>query len=276
MVVDAFDTDAFRRAIVSAKPDVVVHEMTALAKPANDPASWLTDTNRLRGEVTAVLVDAAREAGPSRVVAQSASFMTAPEGPDVLDEQEPPRLRRACSDLLPVVANAALEKTVTGIEGIDGAVLRYGFLYGPGTSYAPGSPSRRPSEPAGRRSSGRAAAATTSSTSTTQPKPRPARSSRAPTGIYNVVDDEPALMREWVPYLAQLVGGPTPRTVDEETAEREQGPQAVYYGNQLRGAANGKARRELAWTPTYPTWREGFRVASGPLPDASSAMSLEP
>jgi hypothetical protein len=61
-------------------------------------------------------------------------------------------------------------------------------------------------------------------------------------------------MREWVPYLAQLVGGPAPHTVDEETAEREQGPQAVCYGNRLRGAANGKARRELAWTPTYPTW----------------------
>ena len=70
-------------------------------------------------------------------------------------------------------------------------------------------------------------------------------------------------MRDWVPYLAQLVGGPAPRTVDEETAEREQGPQAVYYGNRLRGAANGKARRELAWTPTYPSWREGFRVVFG-------------
>ena len=91
VVVDAFDADAFRRAIVSAKPDVVVHQLTALAKPAADYASWLIDTNRLRGEATAVLVDAAREAGASRVVAQSASFMTVPEGPDVLDEQAPRR-----------------------------------------------------------------------------------------------------------------------------------------------------------------------------------------
>ena len=87
VVVDAFDADAFRRAIVSAKPDVVVHQMTALVKPEAAYASWLTETNRLQGEVIAVLVDAAREAGASRVVAQSASFMTAPEGPDVLDEQ---------------------------------------------------------------------------------------------------------------------------------------------------------------------------------------------
>lgn len=131
VVVDAFDADAFRRAIVSAKPDVVVHQMTALAKPAADYASWLTDTNRLRGEVTAVLVDAAREAGASRVVAQSASFMTAPEGPDVLDEQAPLYFDAPGPIRDHVVANAAMEKTVTGTEGIDGAVLRYGFFYGP-------------------------------------------------------------------------------------------------------------------------------------------------
>jgi 2-alkyl-3-oxoalkanoate reductase len=263
VVVDAFDADAFRRAIVSAKPDVVVHQMTALAKPAADYASWLTDTNRLRGEVTAVLVDAAREAGASRVVAQSASFMTAPEGPDVLDEQAPLYFDAPGPIRDHVVANAAMEKTVTGTEGIDGAVLRYGFFYGPGTSYAPGQPFaeavRTGRTPIVGEGSGRyhfvhiddAVEATARAIE------------RGATGIYNVVDDEPALMREWVPYLAQLVGGPAPRTVDEETAEREQGPQAVYYGNRLRGAANGKARRELAWTPTYPTWREGFRVVFG-------------
>jgi len=263
VVVDAFDADAFRRAIVSAKPDVVVHQLTALAKPAADYASWLTDTNRLRGEVTAVLVDAAREAGASRVVAQSASFMTAPEEPDVLDEQAPLYFDAPGPIHDHVVATAAMEKTVTGTEGIDGAVLRYGFLYGPGTSYAPGQPFaeavRTGRTPIVGEGSGRyhfvhiddAAEATVRAIQ------------QGATGIYNVVDDEPALMREWVPYLAQLMGGPAPRTVDEETAEREQGPQAVYYGNRLRGAANGKARRELTWTPTYPTWREGFRVVFG-------------
>jgi nucleoside-diphosphate-sugar epimerase len=266
VVVDAFDADAFRRAIVSAKPDVVVHQMTALAKSAPDYASWLSDTNRLRAEVTAVLVDAAREAGASRVLAQSASFMTAPDGPAVLDEQAPLYLDAPGPVRDHVVANAAMEQTVTETGGIDGAALRYGFLYGPGTSYAPGQPFaeavRTGRTPIVGEGSGRyhfvhiddAVEATARAIE------------QGATGIFNVVDDEPALMREWVPYLAQLMGGPAPRTADEATAARAPGPQAVYHANRLRGASNSQARRALAWTPIYPSWREGFRVVFRPAP----------
>jgi 2-alkyl-3-oxoalkanoate reductase len=264
VVVDAFDADAFRRAIVSARPDVVVHQLTSLAKPAADHASWLAETLRLRGEVTAVLVEAAREAGARRVVAQSASFMTAPEGPEVLDEQAPLYLDAPPGPVLDhVVANAVLERAVTGTEGIGGAVLRYGFFYDPGTAFAPGQPFaeavRTGQTPIIGEGNGRYAFVHIDDAAEATAR----AIEQGATGIYNVVDDEPALLREWVPYLAQLVGGPAPRTVDEATAEREQGPQAVYYGNRLRGASNGKARRELAWTPTYPSWREGFRVVFG-------------
>ncbi len=95
------------------------------------------------------------------------------------------------------------------------------------------------------------------------------------TGIYNAVDDSPAPMREWVPYLANLVGAPRPPTVSTESAERDAGHQVVYYGTQLRGASNAKVRRELGFSPLYPDWKGGFRASlSGATP--ARRPSVEP
>ena len=263
VVVDAFDSAALRAAVIDARPDVVLHQLTALAEPAADYASWLADTNRLRGEVTAVLVDAAQAAGARRVVAQSASFMTAPTGPWLLDETAP--LYTDAPEPLRghVTANVALERAVLGADGIDGVVLRYGFFYGPGTGFAPGGDFaeavRLGRQPVVGDGAGRypfvhvddAAALTAAAVD------------RGGPGVYNVVDDDPAPMREWVPFLAQLIGGPEPTVVPADVAGRDLGPQTVYYGTQLRGADNGRAKRELGMELAHPSWRQGFRDVFG-------------
>jgi nucleoside-diphosphate-sugar epimerase len=264
VVVDAFDSAALRAAVTDAGPDVVVHQLTALAEPAADYASRLVDTNRLRGEVTAVLVDAARAAGAGRVVAQSASFMTAPQGPWLQDESAP--LYTDAPEPLRghVTANLALEQAVLGADGIDGVVLRYGFFYGAGTGFGPGGDFaeavRGGRQPVVGDGQGRypflhiddAAAVTAAAVERGEP------------GVYNVVDDDPAPMRDWVPFLARLIGGPEPANIAADVAERDLGPQTVYYGTQLRGAANDRAKRELGMQLGHPSWRAGFREVFGP------------
>ncbi len=262
-VVDAFDAVALRAAVTAAHPDVVVHQLTALATPAEDYGSWLADTNRLRAEVTPVLVHAARNAGARRVVAQSASFTTAPRGPWLLDEDAPLYTDAPGALRGHVEANLVLERTVLGTDGVDGIVLRYGFLYGPGTAFAPGGgfaeAVRTGNQPVVGDGAGRypfvhvddAAAVTVSAVE------------RGAPGVYNVVDDDPAPMREWVPFLARLLGGPEPAVVPADVAGRDLGPQVVYYGTQLRGASNDRAKRELGLRLTRPSWRSGFREVFG-------------
>ncbi|MEV6285620.1 NAD(P)-dependent oxidoreductase [Kribbella sp. NPDC051770] len=150
------------------------------------------------------------------------------------------------------------EELVLGTDGVEGVVLRYGFLYGPGTAIGPGGDiatavqaGELPIVGAGAGHSpfvhvDDAVAATL-----------PAIEKDAQ-GIYNVVDDDPAPQADWLPYLADLLGGPRPRQVSEEEATQRLGPQSVYYGNQLRPAGNARAKTDLGMTLAYPSWRQGF------------------
>ena len=266
VVVDALDGEVLRTAILAASPDVVLHQLTDLSTPMSAGAyeSWVAGTDRLRREVTPTLVAAAREAGARRVIAQSVSFMTAPEGPAVLDETAPLYLPAPAPLTGTITAQAVLEDEVTSAEGVEGVVLRYGFFYGPGTSWAPDGEIvdlvRAGEYPIVGSGDGRyafihvddAAAATVLALRAGDP------------GIYNIVDDEPAAMREWVPYLAELVGAPAPPTVPASEAARDVGEQIVYYGTRMRGASNAKARAGLGFEPRYRSWREGFRATFGP------------
>ena len=184
VVVDARDLHALRRAIITASPNVVVHQLTDLSRPLQSGRydEWLRGTNALRRDVAPVLVDAAREAGARRVIAQSVIFMTAPSGLDVLDESAPLYLDAPEPLAATITANAAMEATVTQAHDIDGVILRYGFLYGPGTAYAPDGDVGSRSGRARIRSSGVAAAAFPSSTSTTPPQRRSWRSTRVRPG----------------------------------------------------------------------------------------------
>ncbi len=262
-LMDGLDDAAVRRAILAAGPEVVINQVTALSVPARDYASWLAVTNRLRREGTKTLMAAAREAGAGRVVAQSASFMTQPGGSGRTDESSPLYLEAPEPIRTHVEANIAAEALVLGTPGIDGVVLRYGFLYGEGTALGPGGEWATGVEsgdlPIVGDGAGRypfihvrdAVSATVQAVDRGSP------------GIYNIVDDEPAAQAEWLPYLAEILNGPPPQRISETEAEEQLGVQAVYYGARLRPASNAKAKSELGLTLEYPSWREGFRELFG-------------
>jgi nucleoside-diphosphate-sugar epimerase len=259
-VCDAFDAPALGAAVGEAAPEAVVHMLTALPPridwKGDDP---LAATNRVRTEGTGNLIAAARAAGTSRIVAESVAFLYAPRGDWVKDEQAPLFEGAPAPFGGAVGALADLERQVGAAEGVEGVVLRFGWLYGPGTSYAAdGSQAdevRRRRLPIVGKGTGifsfihveDAAAATV------------AALGRGAPGAYNVVDDEPAPMREWVPVYAEALGAKPPRRVPVWLAKLLAG--RVLAGNavSLRGASNAKAKRELGWQPSYPSWRQGFR-----------------
>ncbi|TCO42520.1 nucleoside-diphosphate-sugar epimerase [Kribbella antiqua] len=262
VVMNGLDEAEVGQAIIEARPQVIINQMTALSVPSRDYGTWLVLTNRLRREGTKTLMKAAREAGTLRVVAQSASFMTRP-GSGLTDESAPPYLDGPGPIGTHVEANIVAENLVLNTPGIEGVVLRYGFQYGEGTAIGPGgdivTAIKAGELPIVGDGAGHypfvqvrdAAMVTLEAVDRGRP------------GVYNIVDDEPAPQAEWLPYLAQLLDAPPPRRISEEEAEQQIGVQAVYYGNHLPPAGNAKAKAELGFAPEYPSWRDGFRKLFG-------------
>ena len=256
--VDPLDAAAVRAAVVAAEPDVVVHQLTALSGLglARNFDKAFAMTNRLRTEGTDNLIAAARAAGARRLVWQSyAGWPYAREGgpikseDDELDPEPPADVRET------LAAIRHLEAAVTGAEGMEGIVLRYGGFYGPGTSMDAGGQHveliRKRRFPVGGAGAGiwslvhidDAAAATIAAIEGGAP------------GLYNVVDDAPAPIGELLPALAASVGAPPPRRLPGWLVRMAAGPQAYSLMTRARGASNAKARRELGWTPRF-TWRD--------------------
>ena len=258
-VVDVFDADALRGAVEAARADVIVHELTALPERLDFRRKDVyAPTNRLRTEGTRNLLGAARAAGARRFICQSIAFAYRNDGSHVKSEDDP------LLDDAPgafgggVKALNEMEAMVVGADGMDGLVLRYGFFYGPGTHYgadgAMVADVRRRRLPIVGKGAGvfsfihvdDAADATVAAVE------------RGAPGVYNVTDDEPAPMSEWVPVLAEAAGAKRPMRVPVWLAKLMGGKQAATFSAELRGASNEKAKRELGWQPAHPTWRTGF------------------
>jgi nucleoside-diphosphate-sugar epimerase len=263
-VCDALDGRALTEAVEQASPEVVVNQLTSLPQ-RYDPrkASFYAATNRVRSEGGRNLLAAARAAGARRLLTQSIAFLYAPEGNWVKDEDARP-FDDAPGHFGPAVeAMLGHEREVLEAPGLEGLVLRYGQFYGPGTYYAPdghlGREVRRRRFPIVGPGTGTfsflhvedAAGATV------------AALERGAPGIYNVVDDEPAPLREWLPDFAEALGAKPPRRVPVWLAKLVAGSSTAAMATQLRGASNAKAKRELGWQPRYPSWRQGFREALG-------------
>jgi len=260
-VADALDTAALAAAVRDARPDAVVHMLTALSggvdfRRLDDD---LAVTNRLRTEATDALLEAAREVGARRFVAQSLCGWPFARvgGPvkseeDPLDDDPPAAFRRTLAAL------RHLEDAVRSSRDVPALALRFGFLYGPGTSIAEGgeivAAIRARRLPVVGGGGGiwsflhvdDAAAATA------------AALERGAPGIYNVVDDDPAPVSAWLPALADAVGAKPPRRVPAWLARLAIGDGGVMMMTAIRGGSNAKARRELGWAPRYASWREGF------------------
>ena len=266
VVADALDAAGIRAAVRGAEPDVVVHQLTAIP-PRLNPRHLERDfalTNRLRTEGTDHLVSAARAAGAKRIVAQSfAGWPYARTGGTIKGEDDPldpnpPEGFRAMLDALRHV-----ERGVLGAEDLEGVVLRYGPFYGPGTSIGVGGSIvedvRRRRFPV----VGNGGAVWSFIHIDDAARATVAAIDGGDAGIYNVVDDDPAPVREWLPALAAGVGAKPPRRVPAWLARLVVGDAGVTMMTESRGASNAKARRELDWTPRHASWREGFRTALG-------------
>ena len=266
VIADALDHNALTRALEQAKPEIVIHQLTALTGVKNykkfDDEFALT--NRLRTEGTDSLLEAAQAVGVRRFIAQSyGNWNYARTGTALKTEEDPLDPTPPRNQQQTLQAIRYLEQAVGSARGIEGIALRYGNLYGPGTGLAADgdvvATVRKRGLPIVGDGAGvwsfihvdDAASATVAAIKLGTP------------GVYNIADDEPAPVRIWLPELAQIVGAKPPFHVPVWLGRLVSGEVGVSMMTQIRGTTNAKARRELDWTPSYATWRQGFRTGLG-------------
>jgi 2-alkyl-3-oxoalkanoate reductase len=273
VVADALDRDAVAQVVASAEPEVIVHQLTALSGPLSvremrhpERAGAAIMTNRLRTEGTDNLLAAGRTVGARRFVAQSfGAFRWARTGGPVLSEDDPLDPNPPAALRTPLLGILHVEEAVPRIEWGEGLALRYGGFYGPGTaiSLAPdavmAAPVRKRRFPIIGDGGGvfshvhvdDAATATVAAIDHGRP------------GVYNIVDDEPAPVREWLPVLARALDAKPPRRIPRWLGRLAAGETATLMMTEARGASNAKAKRELGWQLRYPSWRQGFEQGLG-------------
>jgi nucleoside-diphosphate-sugar epimerase len=266
VVADALDPDQVAEAVARARPDAIVHQATAFGVVDSvNPRHFdrdLAPTNRLRTEGTDHLLSAGQAVGVRRFVAQGfVPISYARTGGPVKTEDDPLDPTPAREMRATLAAIRHLEAAVLGARWTEGIVLRYGAFYGPGTSMAPGEEMyemiRKRKFPlvgdgGGVSSFIHIADAADATVAAVEHGDR---------GVYNVVDDDPAAVAEWLPALARKLGAGKPRRVPAFLVRLLAGEAAVTMMTSARGASNAKAKRELAWNPAHPSWRDGFAAA---------------
>jgi nucleoside-diphosphate-sugar epimerase len=258
VIVDGLDREAVLKAVAAAQPEVIIHQMTALTsmKSFRNLDQQFAVTNELRSTGTDYLLEAAQLAGTRRFIAQSfIGWNNARSGTAVKTEQDPLDPHPLPGTTKSLAAIRHLEEAVPSAVP-EGLVLRYGIFYGHGASDLMLEVVRKRQLPVIGGGAGiwsfieitDAAAATVAAVSSGAP------------GLYNVVDDEPAPVAQWVPYLAACLGAKRPMRAPAWLGRLLGGEMIVSWMMEGRGASNDKAKRELSWTPKYPSWRDGFPV----------------
>jgi nucleoside-diphosphate-sugar epimerase len=260
VIADALDRAQVEAAVREAAPEVIINQLTAIGHvDTRHFERSFAATNRLRIEGNDNLLAAARATGVRRFIAQSnGAFTYARTGGPVKTEQDP--FDHSPVGAAMIAAIEHLEKAVLGAAWTEGIALRYGAFYGPGTSMAPGSEQlemiRKRKFPVVGDGGGvwsfihiaDAAEATVAAVA------------NGDRGVYNIVDDDPAPVAEWLPELAAMLGAKKPMRVPRFIGRLAAGQAGVVLMTELRGASNAKAKRELGWHPTHPTWRQGLQV----------------
>ena len=262
VVADALDPNQVADAVGRAKPDVIVHQLTALAgKGFRGLKQRIETTNRLRSEGTDYLLSAGQAVGVQRFVAQSNAALYARTGGPVKTEEDPLDTTPPRRQYEATAAIRHLEEAVLGAAWTEGIVLRYGGFYLPGAGTGPGGETHElirkrqfPLVGDGRGvwsfiHLGDAAEATVAAVE---------HGSR---GVYNIVDDDPAPVAEWLPTLTRMLSGKKPRRLPPFVVRLVAGEFGVLMMTEARGASNAKAKRELGWSPAHPSWRQGFAAA---------------
>jgi len=257
-VCDCLDPVAVEEAVIAANPEVIVSELTRLPEKYDLRTIDYGPTNRVRVEGGRNLISAGRKVGARRFITQSVAFVYEPEGDWVKDEDAPTFTDAPGPFKSGLEATMTSEREALGAEGMEGLVLRYGQFYGPDTYFDRGgsiaSEVERRRFPIVGKGSGvfsfihidDAADATVAAVE------------HGSAGIYNVVDDDPARMRDWLPVYAAALGAKRPLRVPLFVARLFGGPLVSMFASGLRGASNVKAKRELGWQPAHPSWRQGF------------------
>jgi len=269
VIADALDRESLVNAVTSTAPDVIVHQLTALNGAMNIKHfdREFAVTNRLRTESTDYLIEGALAAGTRRIVVQSyGNWNYARTGTAAKTEEDPLDPNPPANQAESLDAMRHLEHAVLNAPGLEGMVLRYGGFYGPGTGVAIGGEIaeqvRKRRFPIIGNGAGvwsfvhidDAATATIAAMEHGSP------------GSYNIVDDTPTPVSQWLPELARTLGAKPPRHVPVWLGRLVAGEVGVSLMTQIRGASNAKARAQLGWTPRYPSYREGFRSGLGDVP----------
>ena len=263
VLADALDPDGVAKAVGRAEPDVIVHQLTAIG--ALDMRHFdrsFALTNRLRTEGTDYLLSAGQAVGVRRFVAQSYFGAYARTGGTVKSEEDPldPAPVRGMRETAAAIRH--LEEAVLNARWTEGIVLRYGGFYGPGTSLAPDGEQSQLVRERKYPLVGDAAGVWSFIHVRDAAEATVAAIEHGSPGIYNIVDDDPAPVSEWLPALAQELGARKPIHVPRFVGRLFAGEVGVVMMTELRGASNAKARRELGWRPTHSSWRQGFAELS--------------
>ncbi len=263
VVADALDPDQVAEAVGRADPEVIVHQLTSIgAVDLRHMDRSFAVTNRLRTEGTDHLLSAGKAVGVKRFVAQSAIYgFYARTGGAVKTEEDPldPDPPRAMRESLAAVRH--LEEAVLGASWTEGIVLRYGAFYGPNTSMTAGSEQFEMIKKRKFPLVGNGAGVWSFIHIADAAEATVAALDRGTPGIYNIADDDPAPVSEWLPSLAETLGARKPMHVPRFVGRMFAGEVGAVFMTEIRGASNAKAKRELGWQPAHPSWRQGFAEA---------------
>ncbi|HJP86409.1 MAG TPA: NAD(P)-dependent oxidoreductase [Gemmatimonadaceae bacterium] len=261
VIADPLDKQALTAAVRRAEPEVIIHELTALSSLTNfrkfDQDFALT--NRFRTEVTDTLLAAARTIGTRRFIAQSyCGWPYAKKGGPVKTEEDPLDPKPPEGFTKTLAAIRYLEDKMRGTAFLEGIALRYGMFYGPGTGIGKGGTLLKMVKKRRFPIVGGGGGIWSFIHVIDAARATIAAISRGAAGIYNIVDDEPAKVATWLPVLAKEIGAKPPYKIPYWLGELTIGKAGVSIMTQIRGCSNAKAKRELNWTPVYPSWRIGF------------------
>lgn len=260
---NVFDAAALETAVAAARPDIVINQVTDL--PQTMKMDGLREAykvnNRVRRAGTRNLVNAARRAGVSRFISQSVAFWYAPEGPPIKSESDPLYHRAPEPIGEAVAALESSERAVLEPPDLAGVVLRYGFFYGPGTWIAKNGAMATMLAKGRYPIIGGGHGVYSFIHVTDAARATAGFLDRGAPGVYNVVDDDPTPVREWLPVFAATIRAPKPQQVPEFAAALLVGRGVVSWMSSLKPASNAKVKRELGWQPQYTTWRRGFAEA---------------
>jgi nucleoside-diphosphate-sugar epimerase len=265
VLCDVFDAERLRDAVVAARPEVVISHLTDLPQNFNPRKmkEAYAANDRVRGEGSENLLAAAEAAGARRFLWQTVSFMTKPAGPPVLDETAP-----LWTDAPPPVNTSIrlherMEHRIVENPNVEGIVLRFGFWYGPRTGFAHDGTIAQAVRKRRYPIVGSGGAISQFVHVEDVAEATIAAMTNGGPGVYNITDDDPVPMREWLPEYARVLGAKPPRRAPLWLAKLLVGEFMTVQATTMRGASNEKAKRELNWKPKYASWREGFNTALG-------------